>query len=60
MKGCSVGAGGPLHLVEQMDLELKKGMSRDFPGGTVAKTVLPVQGAWVRPLVRELDLICHS
>ena len=34
-----------------------KGISRDFPGGPVAKTVLPMQGAWVQPLVRELDLI---
>ena len=44
-------------MVEQMDLELKKGISRDFPGGPVAKTVLPMQGAWVQHLVRELDLI---
>ena len=59
VKRCLVGAGGPLHLVEQTDLELKKEISRDFPGGPVAKTVLPMQGAWVRPLVRELDLICQ-
>ena len=59
VKGRLVGAGGPLHLVEQMDLELKKEISRDFPGGPVTKTVLPMQGAWVRPLVRELDLICQ-
>ena len=27
----------------------------DFPGGPVAKTVFPTQGAWVQSLVRELD-----
>ena len=27
----------------------------DFPAGPVATTVLPMQGAWVRSLVRELD-----
>ena len=26
----------------------------------VAKTALPMQGAWVQSLVRELDLTCHS
>ena len=26
----------------------------NFPGGPVAKTVLPVRGTWVHPLVREL------
>ena len=31
--------------------------SGDFPGGPVAKTVLPMQEAWVRSLVRELDPI---
>ena len=28
--------------------------SRDFPGGPVVKTALPLQGAQVRSLVREL------
>ena len=28
---------------------------RDFPGGAVVKTVLPMQGAWVQSLVWELD-----
>ena len=28
---------------------------RYFPGGPVAKTVLPVQRVWVQSLVRELD-----
>ena len=27
---------------------------RDFPGAPVVKTVLPMQGVWVRSLVREL------
>ena len=33
---------------------------RDFLGGSVAKTALPMQEAWVRSLVRELDLTCHN
>ena len=32
----------------------KKKKTRDFPGGSVAKTVLPMQGVQVRSLVREL------
>ena len=32
--------------------------SRDFTGGPVAKT--PYVVAWVRPLIRELDSICHN
>ena len=32
----------------------------DFPGGPVAKTALPMQGTWVRSLVRELDPTCHN
>ena len=32
----------------------------DFPGGAVAGTSLPVQGAWVRPLVREADGTYHN
>ena len=31
-----------------------KGRSSDLPGGPVVKTVLPVQGAQVQPLVGEL------
>ena len=29
-------------------------IKRDFPGGSVVKTVLPMQGIWVQSLVREL------
>ena len=32
----------------------------DFPGGSMAKTALPVQGAQVHSLVRELDPTCHN
>ena len=32
---------------------------RDFPGGPVGKTVLPMQGAQVRSLVGELDPACQ-
>ena len=35
-------------------------LMEDFPGGPVAKTVLPVQGAWVKSLVRELDPTCRN
>ena len=31
---------------------------RDFPGGPVAKTALPMPRAWVQSLVRELDPMC--
>ena len=31
--------------------------SWDFPGSPVAETLRPVQGPWVRSLVRELDLM---
>ena len=30
------------------------------PAGPVAEPVLPMQEAWVRSLVRELDLTCHN
>ena len=36
----------------------KKQNRRDFPGGLMV--MLPMQGAWVRPLVRELDPACHN
>ena len=31
-----------------------------YPGGPVAKTVLPIQGAQFWSLVKELDPTCHS
>ena len=34
--------------------------SQGGPGGPVAETLLPVQGAQVRFLVRELNLTCHN
>ena len=30
----------------------------DFPSGPLAKTAFPMQRAWVRSLVRELDSTC--
>ena len=33
---------------------------RDFPGGAVAKTELPMLGAWVWALVKELDPTYHN
>ena len=32
----------------------------DFPGGPGAKTVPPMQGAWVQSLVREQDPTCRN
>ena len=31
---------------------------RDFLGGSGVKTLLPKQGVWIQPLVRELDPTC--
>ena len=39
---------------------LKLPKSRDFPGGPVAKTALPMQAAWVRSLGKELDPTCRN
>ena len=33
---------------------------KEVPGGPVAKTLVPMQGAWARSLVRELDLTCRN
>ena len=38
----------------------KNGQCGDFPGGPVAKTALPMQGAWVQSLARELDPTYHD
>ena len=38
----------------------KTGKLWDFPGGPVADSMLPTQGAWVQSLVRELDPTCHN
>ena len=43
----------------RLSISFKNGQDRDFPGGMVAKTLhLPMQGAWVRSMVRELDPTC--
>ena len=34
-------------------------MVRDFLGGPVGKTALPVQGAWIQSPVGELDPACR-
>ena len=39
---------------------IKKMWYRDFPGGPVVKTALPMEGTRVRFLVRELYLACHN
>ena len=34
---------------------------KDFPGSPVVKTLSSqCRGAWVRPLIRELDSACHT
>ena len=38
-------------------LALSESDGRDFSGGPVAKTVLSMQGARVRSLIRKLDLV---
>ena len=35
-------------------MQMHTAHERDFPGSPVAKTLLSLQGAWVRSLVREL------
>ena len=39
------------------EMQIKTTM-RDFPGGPVGKTALPMQGAQVQSLVGELDPTC--
>ena len=38
---------------------LKK-MFKDFSSGSVVKTVLPMQWAWIQSLVKELVPTCHN
>ena len=38
----------------------QKANSRDFPGGPVADSTLPMQWAWVQSLVRKLDPTCQK
>ena len=48
--------------VQQRGAETNRTVSKtyteDFPGDSVAKTALPMQGTWVRSLVRKLDCMC--
>ena len=39
---------------------LKSNKLKNFSGGPVAKTLFPMQGAWVWSLVRELDSTCQN
>ena len=39
---------------------LKSNKLKNFSGGPVAKTLFPMQGAWVWSLVRELDPTCQN
>ena len=43
-----------------MKLDKKYMGLRDSPGGPVAKTLLPVQGALPQSTVRELDPTCSN
>ena len=38
----------------------KEGLFGNFPGGAGTKTELPVQGARVQSLVREIDPTCRN
>ena len=49
-----LGLKGNFFFFSCIQVELK-----DFPGGTVCKNWLPVQGTHVQPLVR-VDLTCHA
>ena len=40
--------------------DLKTYITRDFPGGPVVKTALPMQGTCVGSLIGELDTTCHK
>ena len=43
------------------DLYMSKHIQQDFPGGLVGyDSTLPMQGSWVRSLIRELDSACHN
>lgn len=44
--------------LEEVDIWSKVRELRDFPGGSVDKTLFPMQGAWVLFQVRELDPRC--
>ena len=44
----------PHLFVSASSLLTLKSLSRDFLGGTVVKTVRPLQGAWAQAPVREL------
>ena len=44
-----------IHPLEWQLFKKKKERERDFPGGLVAKIMLPMEQAWVRSLVGELD-----
>ena len=53
------------HMIQQLyshiyPLEKWERMSRDFPGGPVDKTLLPVQGVQFQSLVRKLDSTFHN
>ena len=39
---------------------LQKSVFRDFPGGSVTDSTLPMQEAQVRSLVGDLDPTCHN
>ena len=60
MKGFDVGPGSPTTVfLPCLYFSGKEQTYRDFPGGPLAKdSELPMQGAQVQSLVRELDLTC--
>ena len=45
---------------QNKEKRMKRIEDRDFPRGPVVDSTLPVQRAWVRSLVRELDPACSN
>ena len=47
-------------LIEMVINYTLKKTFKDFSGGSVVQTVLPMQWAWIQSLVKELDPTCHN
>ena len=52
------------HVLEKVPKYVKRLVEKkkvwDFSGDPVAESALPMQGALVQPLIRELDPTCHN
>lgn len=45
---------------DYFELKAIKAQKTDLPGGALAKTLLPIQKAWVWFLTRELETTCRN